>query len=102
MLYSENNIFICTWKTEIKKIKYNKKLQKYINISIINYKHFTGKYIKYKSNGIGEEYDSKNGDIIIYEGEFLNGERKGKGKEYINIWRWIYKRKNKWKRKRIL
>ena len=31
---------------KLKLIKYNKSLQKKINISIINYKHFTGKYIK--------------------------------------------------------
>ena len=62
-------------------LKYNKSLQKLMDISIINYKLFTGKYIIYESNGIGKEYKAKD-DKLIYEGEYLNGERKGKGKEY--------------------
>ena len=37
--------------------KYNKNLQKIIDISIINYKHFTGRYIIYESNRIGKEYN---------------------------------------------
>ena len=35
-------------RQKLKIIKYNKSLQKIINISIINYKHFTGKYIIYE------------------------------------------------------
>ena len=62
-------------------LKYNKGLQKLIDISIINYKLFTGKYIIYESNGIGKEYNGQR-DEIIYEGEYLNGKRNGKGKEY--------------------
>ena len=44
---------------KLKIIKYNKSLQKNINISIINYKYFKGKYIKYESKGIGKEYDNE-------------------------------------------
>ena len=51
-----------------------------MNISLINYKIFTGKYIIYEQNGKGKEIDY-NGHIR-YEGEYLNGERNGKGKEY--------------------
>ena len=40
---------------KLKIIKYNKNLQKIIDISIINYKHFRGRYIIYESNGIGKE-----------------------------------------------
>ena len=68
---------------KLKLVKYNKSIQKNINISIINYIHFKGKYIIYESNGEGKEYDSK--DNLIFEGEFLNGERNGKGREY-----WYY------------
>ena len=52
-------------RQKLKIIKYNKSLQKNMNISIINYKFFSGKYIIYISNGIGKEYYYGE---IIYEG----------------------------------
>ena len=61
-------------------VRYNKYMQKNINISIINYKHFSGRYIIYESNGIGKEYNGYN-DTLRFEGEYLNGKRYGKGKE---------------------
>ena len=67
-------------KQKLDIIKYNKTLQDYINISLINYKLFSGKYIEYGLNGKGKEYN-KEGDLI-FEGEYLNWKRKGKGKEY--------------------
>ena len=72
---------------KLKIIKYNKNLQNKINISIINYKHFNGKYIIYESKG--KEYDGYN-NTLLYEGEYLNGERYGKGKEYNNYGNIIY------------
>ena len=68
-------------RQKLKIAKYNKSLQKSINISIMNYKFFTRKYLIYESNGIGKEYSGYD-DILIYEGEYLNGRRYGKGKEY--------------------
>ena len=68
-------------RQKLKIIKCNKSLQKNMNISIINYIFFTGKYIIYGSNGIGKEYNGYD-DTLRFEGEYLNGERKGKGKEY--------------------
>ena len=68
-------------KHKLKIAKYNKGLQKNINITIANYKYFTGKYIIYESNGVGKEYNSTD-NLLIYEGEYLHGERNGKGKEY--------------------
>ena len=62
---------------------YNKILQKNLNISIINYKHFSGRYIIYDQNGVGKEYNGYD-DKLIFEGEYLNGERNGKGKEFDN------------------
>ena len=44
-------------KQKLKIVKSNKRLQKNIGISIINYKLFTGKYIIYESIGFGKEYD---------------------------------------------
>ena len=64
-------------------IKYNKSLQKILNISIANYKHFTGRYIIYDSKRIVKEYNGED-DELIFEGEYLNGKRNGKGKEYLN------------------
>ena len=37
-------------RQKLKLVKYNKSLQKYIDINIINYKHFTGNYITLKLN----------------------------------------------------
>ena len=68
-------------RQKLKIVKCNKSIQKNIDISIINYKFFLGKYIIYESNGIGKEYDGDSG-ALIFEGEYLNGERNGKGKEY--------------------
>ena len=70
-------------KNKLKLVKYNKNLQKIINISIINYEHFSGRYIIYEQNGKGKEYRYFNHQqILIFEGEYLNGKRNGKGKEY--------------------
>ena len=63
-------------------IKYNKSLQKILNISIANYKHFTGRYMIYDSKRIVKEYNGED-DELIFEGEYLNGKRNGKGKEYF-------------------
>ena len=59
-------------------IHYNKKMQNDLDININDYKTFTGKYLKYET--IVKEYN--NDDSLIYEGEYLNRKRNGKGKEY--------------------
>ena len=61
--------------------KYNKKIQKTLNINIINYQYFQGKYKIYEQNGEGKEFFFHN-DRIAFVGEYLNGKRNGKGKEY--------------------
>ena len=60
-------------------IKYNKNIQKEIDINFINF----GKYIVLESNSKGKEYCYSN-NIITFEGEYLNGKRNGKGKELNN------------------
>ena len=46
---------------------------------------FEGEYLNGKRNGKGKEYFFNNGrSILIFEGEYLNGKRNGKGKEYFN------------------
>ena len=65
---------------KLKLIKYNKIMQKIIDINIINYRYFSGRYIIYDSNNKANEYNSA--DNKVFEGEYLNGLRNGKGKEY--------------------
>ena len=75
---------IYTFVEEVQKLKlvrYNKNMQKNLDISIINYKFFSGRYIIYESNKIGKEYNGED-DTLIFEGEYLNGKSHGKGKEY--------------------
>ena len=68
---------------KLKSIKYNKKLQKILDINLINYRRYANTYIIYEDDKIGKEYNSYNDDLI-FEGEYLNGKRNGKGKEYDN------------------
>ncbi len=90
---------------KLKMIKYNKKLQKRINISIINYKHFKGKYIIYESNGKVKEYYSQYNNLA-FEGEYLNGKRNGYGKKFWNgilmfEGEYLNGKRNEWDRKSI-
>ena len=68
-------------KRKLNLIKYNNNLQKSNNIAIIFYQIYSPTYIIYGVNGIGKEYNTEN-DNIVFEGEFKNGKRNGKGKEY--------------------
>ena len=68
-------------KRKFKLIKYNKYFQNIFKINLIDYKRLSGKYIIYKSEEKGKEYDGFR-KCLLYEGEFLNGERNGEGKEY--------------------
>ena len=70
-------------RQKLKVVKFNKSLQNIINMSISNYKFFLQKYTIKESNGIRKEYYGRN-DLLLYEGEYLNGKRNGKGKEYYN------------------
>ena len=65
-------------------IFYNKELQNILFVDIEDYKKISGKYKIIDKNGKGREY-ILNSDIIIFEGEYLDGKRNGKGKEYYYI-----------------
>ena len=68
-------------ENKLKMAKYNKKLQKQIDLSFINYKIFSKRYIIYESDENVKECnidDSK----LIFEGKYLNGRRNGEGKEF--------------------
>ena len=77
---SKKIIFLLDEKRKLDLMKYNKDLQNKININLINYIFYSGRYIKHGENGIIKEYnyDTK----LIYEGQYLKGKRNGKGKEY--------------------
>ena len=68
-------------KIKLELIKYNKNLQKILDISLMNYRIFSGKYIIYDGKGKGKIYDAYN-DKLLFEGELLKGKKNGKGKEY--------------------
>ena len=87
-------------KNKLKLIRYNKSLQVNLDISLINYKIYSGRFIEYETKNKGDEYDGYT-NKLIFSGEYLNGERNGKGKEYYDNGR-IFKWKKAWKRKRIL
>ena len=59
---------------KLKLIKYNKKIQNNLNIGLINYKVYYGKYIIYEEKGIGKIYNALY-DQLIYESEILNGKK---------------------------
>ena len=52
-------------KIKLKVIKYNKKLQKNIDIKLINYKFYSGKYIIYENKFKVKEYDGYYNDLIF-------------------------------------
>ena len=62
-------------------VAYNKELQNLMDIKLICYKVFNGKYFLGDKNVYGKEF-SRSNNKLIYEGEYLNGKRNGKGKEY--------------------
>ena len=79
-------------RVKLKIAKYNQILQNTIDINLNNYKAFTEKYIISDTNGIIKEYYDFNvfDQRLVYEGEYLNGERNGKGKEYNDYGKLIY------------
>ena len=67
-------------KNKLDIIKYNKNMKSILDISLINFKFFSKRYIIFEKNGKGKEYDIFG--HLEFEGEYLNGKRNGKGKEY--------------------
>ena len=67
--------------TKLRIVKYNKNIQNIIQINIIDYKRFSGRFIIYETKKRGKEYNGYT-EKLIYEGEYLNGERDGIGEEY--------------------
>ena len=70
-------------KQKLNIIIYNKQLQNICGFDIEDYKKISGKYKIIDENGFGKEYELGT-NRLIFEGEYLNGKRNGKGKEYNN------------------
>ena len=45
---------------------------------------YEGEYLNGQRNGIGRDYKKVGNKLLIYDGEYLNGKRNGKGKEYLS------------------
>ena len=81
--YIVEKIFIHIYEErKLKIIKCNKKIQTQININLDNFKKTSKRYIIYGDNGEGKEF--YNDGKLLFEGEYLNGKRNGKGKEYYH------------------
>ena len=68
--------------SKLKIIRYNKNLQNLLDIHLMNYKRFSGRYIKHIANKKIKEYSCYGNHRLIYEGEYLSGKRHGKGIEF--------------------
>ena len=72
-------------KIKFDMIKYNKHYQKLFSIDIKDYKKLSGKLKVDGIDGYGKEYQL-DPYTLIFEGEYKNKKRNGKGKEYINYY----------------
>ena len=80
-------------KTKLNLVKYNKNMQKKLNINLLYYKIFSGNNTTiYENNNKRAKIYDEYKDKLIFEGEFSNGKKNGKGKEYDNNERLIFER----------
>ena len=72
--YIRNKVFSnLEEKRKLKTIKYNNMLKNEMDIKLLNYKFYSGKYIIFGDNGEGKEYFGYNDELFL-EGLFVNGE----------------------------
>ena len=82
--YFLKNIFsFINEEIKLKLIIYNKKIQNILDINIINYKFYSGKYIITENDGNVKIYNYKHD--LLYEGGYNNRKKNGKGKEYRDL-----------------
>ena len=67
-------------RIKLKIIKKNKNMQRIVELNLIDIRRFSGRYIVEKFGKI-KEYNSYN-NRLIFEGQYSDGKRNGKGKEY--------------------
>ena len=72
--------FLCE-KAKLSLIKQNKKIQKALNIDIEYFKKVSQRYRIIQENGKRQEF-LINTNYLIFEGEYKNGKKHGKGYEY--------------------
>ena len=72
--------YLIDLKTELIIIIYNKKIQRKLGLNLNDYKRCSGKY-KEENDGKAKIYNSYN-NRLLFEGEYSNGRKNGKGKEY--------------------
>ena len=70
-------------KRKFEIVKYNKNIQNILHIELIDYKIISGKYSIFDKDGKGKEYNLTN-NKLVFEGEYLNGKRNGKGIAYYD------------------
>ena len=77
-------IFSFLWENQkLNIISYNKQIQKKLEVNIDNYKAACKKENVVEKNGIVKEY-VKGTNLLRFEGEYKNGKKNGKGKEYYD------------------
>ena len=77
-------IFSLIWENKkFNLISYNKQIQKKLSVDIETFKKNCSRKIIETQEGNVREY-LINSNILIFEGEYKNGKRNGKGKEYYN------------------
>ena len=80
--YCLENIFsFIDEKKKLLIIMYNKELKKILNRNINFYKGTSWKTLEIDTNGIGRIYNFNN--QLLFEGEYSNKKKNGKGKEYL-------------------
>ena len=71
-------------KIKFKLCKYSKSLKNKLDIDLLNYRRFSGRYIIYekvKGKQKVKEFNAFTNELL-FECEYLNGKREGMGKEY--------------------
>ena len=86
-IYVLKNIFSCINQFQkLLIIQYNKEVQNRLNIDIENFKKMSGIHKEGERNGKGKEY-ILNTSILIFEGQYKDGKKSGKSKEYYEFGR---------------
>ena len=70
-------------KEKLNMIIYNNQLKNLLGVKFQDYKTISGRYKIDGKNGMGREYTLKT-NKLIFEGEYINKKRHGKGKEYYD------------------
>ena len=72
------------YSQKLKLVMYDKKPNKCLNLSITDFRRVSGKYIIGEKNGFVKEYNCYI-DEFLFEGEYLKGKKKEKGKNLLKI-----------------